>query len=71
MAYLRHYYEPDNAIEQTRMQQRARSYHIVNNDLYKISISGPSSAVLAKPKVSKYCRRSMQECAEVILEHGH
>jgi hypothetical protein len=40
MAYLRHCYEPDSAIEQTRMQHRARSYQIVDNGLYKISISG-------------------------------
>jgi hypothetical protein len=48
MAYLRHYYEPDNAIEQTRMQQRAQSYQIVNNDLYKISISGPLLRCVSK-----------------------
>jgi hypothetical protein len=41
MAYLRHYYEPDRAIEQMRMQQRAQLYQIVDNDLYKISILGP------------------------------
>jgi hypothetical protein len=41
MAYLRHYYESDTTIEQIRMQQRAQSYQIVDNDLYKISISGP------------------------------
>jgi hypothetical protein len=41
MAYLRHYYEPDTTIEQIRMQQRARAYQIVDNDLYKISVSGP------------------------------
>jgi hypothetical protein len=41
MAYLCHYYEPDTTIEQIRMQQRAQSYQIVDNDLYKISISGP------------------------------
>jgi hypothetical protein len=41
MSYLRHYYELDNAIEHTKMQQRARAYQIVDNDLYKTSISGP------------------------------
>jgi hypothetical protein len=41
MAYLHHYYKPDNTVKDTRMQKRARSYQIVDNDLYKISISGP------------------------------
>jgi hypothetical protein len=41
MAYLRHYYEPDNAVEETRMQERAQAYQIVNNDLYKILVSCP------------------------------
>jgi hypothetical protein len=30
MAYLRHYYEPDNINEQMRMQQRAKAYQIVS-----------------------------------------
>jgi hypothetical protein len=41
MVYLRYYYEPDTIIKQIRMQQRAQSYQIVDNDLYKISVSGP------------------------------
>jgi hypothetical protein len=41
MVYLYDYYEPNSTEEQTRMQQRARSYQIVDNDLYKISVSGP------------------------------
>jgi hypothetical protein len=41
MAYLRHYYEPDRKNEQTRMQQRAKDYQIVDNELYKTSVSGP------------------------------
>jgi hypothetical protein len=41
VAYLYHYYEPDNIVEDTRMQQRARAYQIVDNDLYKTSISAP------------------------------
>jgi hypothetical protein len=40
MAYLYHYYEPDSIVEHARMQQRAMSYEIVDNDLYKIFISG-------------------------------
>jgi hypothetical protein len=41
MAYLHHYYEPDGKNEQIRMQQRAKDYQIVGNELYKTSISGP------------------------------
>jgi hypothetical protein len=58
MAYLCHYYEPDNIVEQTRMQQRAQLYQVVNNELYKISVSGPLLHCVSKMKVNKYCQRS-------------
>jgi hypothetical protein len=48
MAYLWHYYEPDNTVEQARMQQRAQAYKIVDKDLYKISISGPLLRCVSK-----------------------
>jgi hypothetical protein len=48
MAYLHHYYEPDNTTKKIRMQQRARAYQIVNNNLYKASISGPLLWCLSK-----------------------
>jgi hypothetical protein len=54
MAYLYHYYEPDNATEHYKMQQRARAYQIVDNDLYKTSIYGPSFGVSARPKAMSY-----------------
>jgi hypothetical protein len=41
IAYLCQYYESDITVEQTRMQQRAQSYQIVDNNLYKIFVSGP------------------------------
>jgi hypothetical protein len=41
IAYLHHYYELDNATEHNRMQERARVYHIVDNDLYKTTIASP------------------------------
>jgi hypothetical protein len=41
IAYPRHYYEPDNTTENIKMQQRATAYQIINNDLYKTSVSGP------------------------------
>jgi hypothetical protein len=48
MAYLHHYYEPDSTVEHTRMQQRVGSYQIVDNDLYKTSISGPLLRYISK-----------------------
>jgi ribonuclease HI len=48
MTYLHHYYEPDITVEHTRMQQRARSYQIVDNDLYKTSTSGPLLRCVSK-----------------------
>jgi hypothetical protein len=48
MAYLHHYYEPDNIVDQTRMQQRAQAYQIVDNDFYKISVSGPLLRCVSK-----------------------
>jgi hypothetical protein len=50
MAYLRHYYEPDSTIEKIRMQQWAKACQIVNNNLYKASISGPLLRWLSKAK---------------------
>jgi hypothetical protein len=48
MAYIHHYYEPDSKVEQTRLQQRALAYQIVNNDLYKTSALGPMLHCVSK-----------------------
>jgi hypothetical protein len=48
MAYIRHYYEPDSTVEETRLQQRAQLYHVVDNDLYKISVSSPLLRCVSK-----------------------
>jgi hypothetical protein len=48
MAYLHHYYELDNTTEHTRMQQRAKAYQIVDNDLHKTSVSGPLFRCVSK-----------------------
>jgi hypothetical protein len=48
MVYLCHYYEPDNTMLQIRMQQRTQTYQIVDNDLYKISVSGPLLRYISK-----------------------
>jgi hypothetical protein len=41
MAYLHHHYEPDSTTELTRMQQRAKEYQIIEEELYKTSVIGP------------------------------
>jgi hypothetical protein len=41
MAYLRHYYEPDSSIKSIRIQQRAKAYKIIGDELYKTSVTGP------------------------------
>jgi hypothetical protein len=51
IAYLYHYYEPDSKNEQIRMQQRAKDYQIVSNELYKTSVSR-SSAIYSQYKAS-------------------
>jgi hypothetical protein len=40
LAYLCHHYEPNNSIELTRMQQRAKAYQIIGDELYKTSVTG-------------------------------
>jgi hypothetical protein len=50
MAYLHHYYEPDITVEQTRMQQRAQSYQIVNSELHRISVLGTLLRCVSKAK---------------------
>jgi hypothetical protein len=48
MAYLCHYYKPDNTTEHIRMQQRAKAYQIIYNNLYKTSVSGPLLRCISK-----------------------
>jgi hypothetical protein len=48
MAYLRHHYEPDSSIDLPRMQQRAKTYKIIRDDLYKTLVSGPLLRCLSK-----------------------
>jgi hypothetical protein len=64
MAYLCHYYEPDSTVDHPRMQQRARSYQIVDNDFTRLLFQAPSFGVPTKPKAERYYRRFTQELAE-------
>jgi hypothetical protein len=48
MAYLHHYYLPDNKNEQIRLQQQAKDHQIVSNELYRTSNSGPLLRCISK-----------------------
>jgi hypothetical protein len=48
MTYLRHHYEPDNNIELLRMQQRAKAYQVIGDELCKTSVTGPLLHCLSK-----------------------
>jgi hypothetical protein len=39
MAYLRGHYEPQDELEEKRLQQRARGYTVVNGELYKSGVT--------------------------------
>jgi hypothetical protein len=41
MAYHHHHYEPDINTELIRIQQRAKAYQIIRDELYKTSITWP------------------------------
>jgi hypothetical protein len=42
VAYLKGYLELENKEDKKRMQQRAQGYKIINNALYKASVTVPS-----------------------------
>jgi hypothetical protein len=48
MAYLRHHYEPDSEAELIRIQQRAKAYQIIGDNLYKTSATRPLLRCLSK-----------------------
>jgi hypothetical protein len=48
MVYLHHHYESDNNTELIRMQQRAKAYQVIGDELYKTSVTGPLLRCLSK-----------------------
>jgi hypothetical protein len=40
LTYLHHHYEPDYSTNLTRLQQRAKAYQIIRDELYKVSVTG-------------------------------
>jgi hypothetical protein len=53
MAYLRHHYEADNNTELLKMQQRAKEYHVIRDELYKTSVTGPLLHCISKAEGKK------------------
>jgi hypothetical protein len=43
-----HHYEPNNNTELLRMQQRAKAYQVIEDELYKTSITGPLLCCISK-----------------------
>jgi hypothetical protein len=48
MAYLKHHYEPNSSTDLTRMQQRVKAYKIIEDVLYKSSVTGHPLRCLSK-----------------------
>jgi hypothetical protein len=67
MAYLCHYYEPDSKNEKIRLQQRAKDYQIVRNELYKISISAPPTPLHQQNRRPRNTPRS--SCRDLQRTH--
>jgi hypothetical protein len=39
MAYLHHHYEPHSNIDLIRVQQRAKAYQVIGDELYKALVT--------------------------------
>jgi ribonuclease HI len=50
MAYLRGHYEPQDELEEKRLKQRARSYTVVNRELYKSGVTEPCMRCITSEK---------------------
>jgi hypothetical protein len=48
MVYLHNHYESDSSAELIRMQQRAKAYQVIGEQLYKETITGPLLCCLSK-----------------------
>jgi hypothetical protein len=50
MAYLIHYYEPSSSTDLNIMQQRAKAYKNIGDDLFKTLVIGPPFRCLSKDR---------------------
>jgi hypothetical protein len=48
LAYQHRHYEPNKSTELTKMQQRAKAYQIIGDELYKTSVIGPLLRCLSR-----------------------
>jgi hypothetical protein len=53
MSYLHHHYEPDNNTELVRMQQRAKAYRVIGDEIYETSVTGSLLHCLSKDEGKK------------------
>jgi hypothetical protein len=65
--YLLHHYEPDSKTELLRMQQRAKAYQVISNELYKTSVMGPLLCCLSKAEG----RELLAEVHSGVCRGGH
>jgi hypothetical protein len=66
MPYLHHHYEPDNNTELIRMQQRAKTYQVIGDELYKISLTGSVLLCLSRNEGKEMLGQTHSAYAEVI-----
>jgi hypothetical protein len=54
MIYHHHHYEPDNNTKLIRMQQRAKAYQVIGDELYKTSVMGPLLHCLSRDEGKEF-----------------
>jgi hypothetical protein len=64
MAYLCHHYEPDNNTELIRKQQRVKAYHVIGEELFKTSVTGPHLRCLSKDEGSELLAQTHSSICE-------
>jgi len=71
MAYLKRYHEPETKEEEKRMQQRTRGYRIINDELYKASVTAPLLKCVASSE-GKQLLKEIHEgsCGSVSIKNA-
>jgi ribonuclease HI len=63
MAYLRGHYEPQDELEEKRLEQRARGYAVVNGELYKSGVTEPWLRCITSKKGLELLKESIVDSA--------
>jgi hypothetical protein len=58
VAYLKGYLKPKNKEDKKRMQQRARGYKIIYDELYKASVTAPLLKCITSSEGKQLSRKS-------------